>query len=522
MKIKLAFVSNIASGQLNNYLKEYDCTHFEINNVVQTLTGKVNADYLLVILDINYFAFDGFLNTKSIEKFEELLQLLKLFRKNNDSKVIVSNLASDYLDINTSNNLEQFQKLLSINLSINRLAEISDVSILNLYHLTFKYGFNNLFNLKNGFLFQAPFTKLACKVIGQSIEEKIKLFNTPRKKLLLIDADNTLWGGIIGEDGIDNIDIDQNYPGVIYRHFQKHLKYLQQTGLLLAIVSKNEYDDVKQVFERRNMPLKWNDFILKKINWKPKSQNIQEIVDELNIGLNSVIFLDDSLFEIAEVKDALDIDTIKISKGDPFKNIMNLNSELSLKTMNVTEEDKKKHDLYKTQNKRIQHKTHSLSIEDYLTSLDMILSISINDISKVKRITQLINKTNQFNLTTKRYSESDVTRLIQEHTVYSFNLLDKFGDLGLIAVVIIINGNIDNFLISCRALGRNLEYKILFLITNSSKDNLISQYIETAKNKQVIDFYDKFSIKTIRNENITTYHLSKDNIFDVAYIKVMK
>ena len=262
----LSFLSNTVTKPFDYLFKECQCEHFEINNIVQVLSGRVNSDYLILLLDINYFSFDGFLNDNSNEKFDELEGLLASFRENNSAKIIISNVFNDYLDINTVLNIEDHQRLLELNSKINRLSDISDIAILNVYDLVFMHGYQNFINLKNGFLFQAPWTKLAYSTIATSIDEIIQLFKFNRKKVLILDADNTLWGGIVGEDGVDNIDIDDNYPGKIFRYFQQQLKFLQNNGLLLAIVSKNNFDDVRDVFENKNMPLKWDDFSIKKIN----------------------------------------------------------------------------------------------------------------------------------------------------------------------------------------------------------------------------------------------------------------
>jgi FkbH-like protein len=516
---KIAFLSNIVTNPLDKYFEGFECFHYEINNIAQILTNRVDSDFLVILLDIDYFSFDGFLTKKSTQKLEELNELLIFFRKNNKTKIIVSNISTSYIDINTNFNIIEYQKLLGFNLKINRLAEISDTAILNIYHLVLIYGYNNFINLKNGFLFQAPWTKLAYSVVAESINEKLQLFQISRKKVLILDADNTLWGGVVGERGAANIDIDENYPGVVFRHFQQQLKHLQKSGILLALASKNNLTDVQEVFKKRDMPLKWNDFVVKKINWRPKSENIKEIVNQLNLGLESAVFIDDSSFEISEVESVLDIETIQLSIDSPVENLSKFNQFPPIKALNITSEDKVKNSQYKIQKKRDKHKVNFKSIDSYLSSIDMNIKMSINDQSKVKRITQLINKTNQFNLTTKRYSESEVLFFMNESQVFSFNLSDQFGDLGLVAVVILVENNIDSFLISCRALGRNLEYKILYLVARNVGGNFYSSYIETKKNSQVSNFYDKFSLSIDRNEFSARYSIDFKSIFDVKYIK---
>ncbi len=517
----IAFLSNTITKPINRLLKEYKCEYFDIDTITQTLSSNTKVDYLVILLDINYYANDGFLDDSANTKFNELKLLLKLFRKNNKTKIIISNIASNFLDINSSLNIKEYQKLLDINARIEEFVQIGDVAILNIYQLVNYTGYKNFYNAKNSFLFQTPWTKKAFLVIANGIYDKINLFSNIRKKLLILDADNTLWGGIIGEDGIEGIAIDKNYPGIIYRFFQKKLKYLQNSGLLLAIVSKNNLSDVKEVFDNKNMPLSWNDFIIKKVNWHAKSINIREIANELNIGLDSMLFFDDSDFELNEVKDNLGIDGIKISTDNIITNLDLIDSIPVLKSLSISTEDKLKTTQYQAQNKRVVAKNKFNSLDNYLKSIAMKLHYSINQASQIKRIAQLINKTNQFNLTTKRYSETEVLEIIQHHKLFSFSLKDKFGDLGLIAVVIIKDNMIDSFLMSCRVLGRNLEQKILYLVSKHTKLPLQAKYISTAKNQQVSKLYDNFDFEVIKhNKQYTLYNLQKQ-VKNVTYIEVV-
>lgn len=514
----ISFLSNTATNPISRILKNYRCVHFDINTVIQTLNSKITTDYLVILLDINYYGNDGFLEDEAFVKLNELSALLSIFRQNNKAKVIFANTAGHFLDINSELNIKQYQKLLTLNSQIEELSHIGDIAVLNIYQWVNYLGYQRFYNLKNGFLFQAPYTKEAFICIADAIDEKIKLFENTRKKVLALDADNTLWGGIVGEDGLEGIDIDENYPGIIYRFFQQQLKYLQQSGILLALVSKNNLADVKEVFDNKNMPLKWDDFVATKINWLPKSQNITAIAKSLNVGLDSIIFIDDNDFELQQVSTALNIDTIKISTDDPIKNLNIFNHFTAIKTLNISNEDGQKTQQYKTQNQREQDKKLFTDMDDYLRSIDMQINMKINNKDQIKRVTQLINKTNQFNLTTKRYSESEVLSTMKTDQVFSFSLVDKFGDLGLIAVVIIKNHDIDTFLMSCRVLGRNIEQKILHLITKNIQLPLTASYIKTAKNSQVACLYDSLAF-TLSSEinNVKIYQLKKP-ISNINYI----
>ena len=514
----ISFLSNTVTKPINRLLKGYECFHFDINTIPQTLSKAIKSDYLIIILDINYYSNDGFLDDSASIKLDELSDLLKLFRQKNKTKIIFANVFGHFLDINSKLNIYQYQKLLDLNANIEELVKINDFAILNIYQLANNIGYKNFYNLNNSFLFQTPWTKTAFSSMAIAIKEKFELFNVTRKKLLVLDADNTLWGGIIGEDGIDNISIDDNYPGIIYRFFQQQIKHLKNSGLLLAMVSKNNVVDVHEVFKNKRMPLQWDDFICKEINWQPKSQNIKAIIEKLNIGLESVIFLDDDTFEIEEVSNTLDIDVIKVSVGNPIENLSIFDNLLSVKTLHTTSDDKEKTYQYKTQEKRLQNKKLFKSVEDYLRSIDMKVKMYINNTSQLKRIVQLTNKVNQFNLTTQRYSESEVFEIMQEHQVFSFSLEDKFGDLGIVAVVIVKYNNIDSFLLSCRALSRNLEQKILYLVSNNTKLPLTAIYKKTIKNSQASYFYDEFSLKTIVHDDTKIYELAKE-INNIDYIE---
>jgi len=522
MKKKVAFLSNTVTNPIHRFLLQYECISFEINTIVQTLNRSMDVDYLVLLLDINYFASDGFIDDNSFTKLSDLSSLLKVFRKNNDAKLIVSNVAGDYLDINSSLNIELHEQIMTLNFEIDKLSIIEDLAILNLYQIINYYGFKNFYNIKNSFLFQAPWTKTALTIIAENISERINLFTNLRKKIIILDADNTLWGGIVGEDGVDNINIDENYPGIAYRFFQKQIKYLKDSGILLAIASKNNLSDIEEVFSKKNMPLNLDDFVIKKVNWRPKSQNITEILNELNIGLESAIFIDDSDFELSEVKDSLGIEVIKTSIENPIDNLSIFSNLLSIKTLIITKEDKNKTLQYLQETSRKINNNKFKNIDDYLSDINMEISMSINNLSQIKRITQLINKTNQFNSTAKRYNETEVLKKMKDSSIFSFGLLDKFGDLGLISVVIINNNNIDLFLMSCRAIGRKIEQKILYLISSHLNNELTASYIKNNKNKPVESFFDSLSLKDhIDDSGLKTYFFPK-KINDVKFIRNIK
>ena len=489
-KNKILFLSNYVTKPFSKYLKEYNVFHADIAQIETTLMQKVDSDILVIILDNEY------------DELESLKSLIKEFRKNNKAKILVSNFWDDFLDISYSQNIENFNNIMQKNLFLESFLEISDLNIINIYKLVQKYGINRLFNEKNRFLFQTPFTKDGFKIIADEIRTKIELFFTKRKKVLVLDADNTLWGGIVGEDGVDGIHCDENYPGILYKKFQLQLKEILNTGIVLTLVSKNNLEDVKEVFDKKKMPLKWDDFLIKKVNWEPKSQNIKEIAQEINVGLESLLFIDDNPFEIEEVKSSIGVDGVLVNED----NILNILDTIVLKTMIITQEDKNKFLQYKSEQKRAEVFKNVNSIDEFIKSLNIKINYWINNKSQLKRITQLINKTNQFNLTTRRYTESEVEKMMENDKVFSFQVEDKFGDMGIVSVVIVKNNEIDTFLMSCRVLGRKIEEQIMQIVLDNVKLPLKAVYIKSAKNAQVENLYERLGFKLIeKKENEKIY-----------------
>ncbi|RLF56799.1 MAG: FkbH-like protein, partial [Thermoplasmata archaeon] len=232
-----------------------------------------------------------------------------------------------------------------------------------------------------------------------------------------------------------------------------------------------------------------------------KSQNIIEIANELNVGIDSMIFFDDSHFEINLVKDTLEnIDVIKLDSNNPINNLGIIERLPFLNSIKITIEDENKSSQYLSEQKRITIRKTTATVDDFIESLEINISYWINNKSQLARITQLVNKTNQFNLTTKRYSESEISHFMNFNQVFSFQIKDKFGDMGITAVVIVIDNKIDTFLMSCRILGRKIEEKIMKIILNQTTKPLSAEYIRTSKNSQVENLYDKFGFRLVSKD----------------------
>jgi len=529
--LRISFLSNIMTTpftMLQQYLGRYhfqfEINHYDIDQIPQVLNSEIPDDYLIMVLD-NTFFFDNFINQKAFEKVRFLKNLLMGFRKRNSSKVILSNVYYAFSDFNSSLNLAQYSKLIELNREIDNISQnIGGVSILNLFNLGARIGFENLVKMKNKFLFQAPFSKYAIGHVCKEISKHIYLYEKHRKKVCILDADNTLWGGIVGEDGVDNIQIDENYPGIVYKYFQHQLKILKETGILLCLVSKNNVVDLEDAFLTKNMPLKLEDFLVRKINWSPKSENVAEIAKELNLGLESFVFIDDSDFELTEVRENLKVvECYKFDTQNLVSNLHLLENIFGLNALKITKEDTAKTQQYIAEKKRTEVRDRFASLEDFIKTLNIKIYYSINNNSHIARISQLTNKTNQFNLTTRRYSETDIENLMNEHLVFDFKVVDKFGDMGIVGVVIVKENVIDTFLLSCRVLGRKIEEKIIQIVQDEvGKRTLRGIYLKTAKNGQVEDLYDRLGFQIVYSDEKRKEYVLDHTVKDVPHIITVK
>jgi FkbH-like protein len=345
------------------------------------------------------------------------------------------------------------------------------------------------------------------------------------KKSLIFDCDNTLWKGVLGEDGFDNIRI--------YREVQYLALQLAKKGVIICLCSKNNPQDVDNVLENHSdMILRDEHIVIKKVNWGDKVSNLKSIAQDLNIGLDSLVFIDDSSFEIELIKrelPAIKVFQVPVKEyeyGLMMREVSNL-----FYSPSQTKEDRQKVRVYKKQLQRFEDRERIGNIDDYLRSLSLTLIVHVDDLSQVSRVAQMTQKTNQFNLTTVRYTESEIRKLIEDKfkTVISISVSDKYGDSGVTGLAVLDSDKsiIDTLLLSCRILGRNIEYKFMDVIIGFAKNKNIrvlnSQYIKTIKNQQVSDFYERCGfVKIDEIDNRSQYNLRVDNYRskDIKYIKV--
>jgi len=321
------------------------------------------------------------------------------------------------------------------------------------------------------------------------------------RKCLVVDLDNTLWGGIVGEDGFGDIQIGGSFPGNVYSALQSEIKVLLGRGVLLAINSKNNEEDVRCVFEtRKEMILKWQDFACRRVNWQDKVSNLREIAQEMNIGLDSMVILEDNPVEREWIETGCP-EVYAIPASDPLEMLRFLSVTRLFDSLSITAEDRLRKDSYAAMEARKRLQAEKTDLADFLLSLQLTVEIGAPTQAQIGRVAQLTQKTNQFNLTTRRYPEERLQHLIRsgEWEVFYCSCRDKFADEGLVGVAIIHNLGvewiIDTFLLSCRVLGRGVEQAFLSWICaraeHDGAQRIIGQFVRSGKNGQTESFYQE-------------------------------
>jgi FkbH-like protein len=330
-------------------------------------------------------------------------------------------------------------------------------------------------------------------------------------KCLVLDLDNTIWGGVIGDDGMEGIELGQGSPlGEAYVAFQDYARELSRRGVILAVCSKNDAANAVEPFEKHpDMVLRRGDIASFVANWSDKAGNIRAIADELNIGLDSLVFIDDNPFERNLVRQELPMVAVPEVSDDPTGYPVALADAGYFEGLAVTDEDRERTSQYHGNKARDALKASATDLPAYLRGLEMELISGRFDRVGLQRIVQLINKSNQFNLTTRRYTDEDVIAVMADPDAFGLQLrlLDRFGDNGVIAIIIgRLQPNkdllIDTWLMSCRVLGRQVEPTTLNLIarqaTGLGARRLVGEYIPTKKNGMVKDHYAKLGFTVMQ------------------------
>lgn len=386
---------------------------------------------------------------------------------------------------------------------MNYATEKSNLFICDLSSVQNKIGRSNFFHSSIYINSEMIISLDALPIVASRTVDIVMSLKGRVNKCLILDLDNTMWGGIIGDDGIENIQIGNLGIGKAFTEFQLWVKKLKNRGVILAVCSKNSEHVAKEPFEKHpEMVLKLEDISVFVANWENKADNIRRIQKVLNIGFDSMVFIDDNPFERNIVRENLPQVIVPEMPEDPAEYLEYLYSLNLFETNAISKEDRDRTKLYQTEAKRVSIQESFTNEDDFLKSLKMYAKVESFNEFNTPRVTQLSQRSNQFNLRTVRYSASDVENLSNNSDFhnFAFSLKDKFGDNGLICIVVLkkVNENslfIENWLMSCRVLNRSMENFVLNTIVEYAKQfefqQIIGEYIKSAKNNMVKDHYSK-------------------------------
>ncbi len=422
--------------------------------------------------------------------------------------------------------LFQLKKLNS--LLFQAASDFKNVFVVDLNQIALKMGLPQFWDAKLYYSAKMPVSLKALPAVASAVVDLIMAIDGKFKKCVILDLDNTLWGGVIGDDGLNGIQIGELGVGHAYEALQHWLKDLKERGIILAVCSKNNEETAKLPFEKHpEMVLRLKDISVFVANWEDKATNIFNIQSTLNIGMDSIVFLDDNPFERNLVRSMIPDITVPELPEDPSAYLDYLQQLNLFETASFSEADKERTGQYQAEQKRLDQQKQFASYDDYLQSLQMTAVVSPFDNYQVPRIAQLTQRSNQFNLRTVRYTEEDVRQLMSDEnniTIY-FMLSDKFGDHGLISLVILEKMDketlfIHNWLMSCRVLKRGMEAFILNTVMETAEKNgykkVIGEYIKTPKNAMVEHIYEEYGFQAIGENRflaeVDTYRKTKNFI----------
>ena len=520
-------------------------TYGNYNNIINDTRNAPNYDITIVIWELanlvddllfKYFAYNANQKQGLIEKIKSEMDLVLANLSTSPLTLVTQFTANHFYHYSEASHA--FDGLVSdLNTYLKDNAPLS-AHLIAVDKVYANLGVENCIDFKMFNLFKSLYTTSFYYQLAQTICPSVCRNKGKVKKVLIMDCDNTLWNGIVGEDGFEGIDMSANSKkGSSFAKVQYLLKGLHQRGVLLCICSKNNHDDVQHILDNHpDFLLASDDFLIKKVNWISKVENIKAIAEELNLGLDSFVFVDDSDFEVNLVKEQLpEVKVYQVPKK------LHLYPSLFIDILNdfyspvLTKEDLSKTESYKQEFKRKELQSKVSNQQEYLASLELQIACDCDSFKDIERIAQMTQKTNQFNFTTKRYTNAEIEQFMNSalHSVLSYSVKDKYGDYGITAVAILnyegADVEMDTFLMSCRIIGRDLEFAImdnLFEhISQRNFEKLNLRLIYTKKNIVINDFADKLGFEIVeQNEMFKQYTKGiKDyNPFNLKHIKLQE
>lgn len=392
-------------------------------------------------------------------------------------------------------------------------AQHSNTQLVDITASIAEIGHATAFDPRFYFRSKAPYSAALLSDLAARLAAGTRGFGTRFLKVLALDCDNTLWGGVIGEDLVEGVKLDPyDYPGNVFWRVQQAIAALEKQGLLLCLCTKNNPADVEEMFAKHpHMVLKREQIVARRVNWTDKVTNLEELAVELNVGLDSFVFLDDSPVETEAVRARLpQVTMVQVPKALPDYPVAIEQIARMFLGGGVSEDSRSKTKQYQIRAAAAEAKSAFASHEEYLASLELEAVLHVDRATEVQRIAELSQKSNQFNLTTRRYTPLEVEQAMaaSDAQVFSVTVRNRFGDAGLTGVLVLryegTVARVENFLMSCRVLGQGIEFSLWAAILERARaqgaTHLAADFIASAKNAQVRDFYDRLGLELVDDE----------------------
>jgi FkbH-like protein len=516
-------LSNCNMQPLISFLKPWDIVCGEFNSIIMDLVNPDSQaaspefDQILCLFDGDAMLAEARYGNGTPDQCESFLAALESFCGAHPDKTVVSNTFCfgtgrwlSFADLLHPLSIRAIESRLN-----DRLLEIArakrNLLLIDIELLLRRHGEDNLLSESVWYLGRIRYSNRMFRVLATTLHQAFEAYANRAKKVIILDLDNTLWGGILGEAGPLGITLSEDGIGRCYRDFQRALKSVQRLGVLLAICSKNNPEDLDDVFARNPMMMLCReDFVCIRANWEPKPTNILDIAQALNLGVDSFVFIDDNPVERDLVRKILP-EVLVPEFPTKVETLLNWFLQEVVPAWfgkyTITAEDTDKTRQYKVNEER-RHLSRGLDLDAYLESLKIECAFSVDPAEQVVRVAQMTQKTNQFNLTTRRYEVPDIQKFIdsQDHAVIVLEYKDRFGSEGAVGLAIVdyLEGRIDTFLMSCRVIGRKVEDQILKkacdLLQARGCSQIIAEFIPTTKNQQVSTFYDTHGFSLLAEE----------------------
>jgi FkbH-like protein len=499
---------------LDIHMGGYNQYNQEILNHASALYASI-PDIVFMFIDTRELLGDSFLSYYALsdeervnlfeDKLNHLDSLITALTTRLGGKIVLHNfevpLASPLGIIDNRQELGYIDFVKRINAELaRRYRENSQVFVFDYESFCSKWGKVNTFDYKMYYLADIKLQLEYLPALCDEYLRYIKALLALNRKCIVLDLDNTLWGGVVGEDGISGIRLGNTPEGRPFLEFQKYILSLFNRGIILAINSKNNPDDALEVLRNHpEMVLREKHFASIQINWNDKISNMKAIAKEINIGLDSLVFFDDDKLNREMVRSALPEVHVVDLPDDPSLYLSTIMALDDFDSFILSDEDRQKGQMYADQRKRQELATGTKDITEYLAALEMVVTIEHANPFTIPRISQLTQKTNQFNMTTRRYTEEEIKSIAEDKNclVFSVKVTDKFGDNGITGVAIVRkqkgSWSIETFLLSCRVIGRGVEDVMLaYIVENAQKahaEKIVAEFIPTKKNAPAKDFY---------------------------------